>query len=111
MAVGHWAREPVQVRGRSTQYRPYIIQSVKRSIACEKRDRPVPTVYMVYRNDRETKSTLPDLVGSCNYLKTTDAEMQLVEMMGMAEDAEGEGITHTMRMMGLGKQYNVHLSK
>ena len=49
-----------------------------------------------------------DIVGSYIYFKTTQTGWQLARVVGLAEDAESMSLPHTIKMLDLGKQYNVH---
>ena len=44
------------------------------------------------------------------YFKTTRAGWQLARVM-VAEDAESKELPHTIKLLDLGKRYNVHLSE
>ena len=53
----------------------------------------------------------PDIVGSSIYYNTTNTGWQLAKLVGLAEDAESKSLPLTIKMLDLGKQYNVRLSK
>ena len=45
------------------------------------------------------------------YLKTTRAGWQLARVVMVAEDAESKELPHTIKLLDLGKRYNVHLAE
>ena len=112
LVMRNCAGEPVQVRMNNTKYRRYRVQVANRAIAREKGRRHVPTGYIVCCVVRARPSLYsPDIVGSYIYFKTTHAGWELARVVGLAEDAESKSLPHTIMMLDLGKQYNVHLSK
>ena len=44
------------------------------------------------------------------YFKTTRAGWQLARVVMVAEDAESKELPHTIKLLDLGKRYNVHLA-
>ena len=68
-------------------------------VCCDIRGRPGILVY-----DRE-------IIGSYIYFKTTRAGWQLARVVMVAEDAESKELPHTIKLLDLGKRYNVHLSE
>ena len=45
------------------------------------------------------------------YFKTTRAGWQLARVVMVAEDAESKELPHTIKLLDLGKRYNVHLAR
>ena len=81
-------------------------------MAHEKGERHVLKGYKLCCDDRERPECFsPDIVGSYIYYNTTNAGWQLAKVVGLAEDAESKSLPHTIKMLDLGKQYNVRLSK
>ena len=112
LVVTYCAGEPLQLRGDNTKYRRYRVQVAKRAIARETGERHLPTGYMVCCDVRARPSLYsPDIVGSYIYFKTTHAGWQLARVVRLAEDTKRKSLPHTIRMLDLGKEYNVHLSK
>lgn len=50
-------------------------------------------------------------VMDCTHKEAVHLGWQLSRVVGVAEDAESKSLPHTIKMLDLGKQYNVHLSK
>lgn len=111
LVSSYWAGEPVQVKGENAKYRRYRVQVAKRAIACAKGARHVLQGYFLCCDTRERPGLYsPDIVGSYIYFNTTPTGWQLARVVGIAEDAESVTLPHTIKMLDLGKQYNVHLS-
>ena len=107
--VKYWAGEPVQVGGGNAKYRQHRVQLAKRAIAREKG--AVPPGYFVCCDTRERPGLYsPDIVGSYIYFNTTKTGWQLSRVVGVEEDAESKDLPHTIKMLDLGKQFNVKLS-
>ena len=109
--VRYWAGGPVQVKGENAKYRRYRVEIARRAMARAKGERHVPTGYFVCCDTRERpKLYAPDIVGSYIYFKTAQAGWQLARVVGVEEDGESKSLPHTIKMLDLGKQYNVRLS-
>ena len=52
-----------------------------------------------------------DMIGSYIHFTTSRAGWQLARVVMVAEDAESKKLPHTIKLLDLGKRYNVHLSK
>ena len=50
-------------------------------------------------------------VGSYIYFNTSRAGWQLARVVMVAEDAESKELPHTIKLLDLGKRYNVHLAE
>ena len=108
----YWAGDPIQVGGENAKYRRYRVQLAKRTLASAKGERHVATGYKV-RCDTRGRPRIYDreIIGSYIYFKTTRAGWQLARVVMVAEDAESKELPHTIKLLDLGKRYNVHLSE
>ena len=102
----------MQVKGENAKYRLYRVEMARRAVARAKGERHVPAGYFVCCDTRERPRLYsPDIVGSYIYFNTTHTGWQLARVVGIAEDAEIMSLPHTIKMLDLGKQYNVNLSQ
>lgn len=53
----------------------------------------------------------PDIVGSYIYFISIHTGWQRARAVGIAEDAESKSLPHSIKVLDLGKQYNVNLSQ
>ena len=88
------------------------MQLAKRTLACSKGERYVATGHKVCCDTRGRPGLYDrDMIGSYIYFKTYRAGWQLARVVVVAEDAESKELPHTIKLLDLGKRYNVHLSK
>ena len=106
----YWAGEPVQVGGENAKYRRYRVQLAKRLLACASGGRHVAKGYKVCCDVRGRPGIYSrDILGSYIYFKTSRAGWQLARVVMVAEDAPNKTLPHTIKLLDLGKRYNVHL--
>ena len=91
------------------------MQLAKRSLASAKGERHVATGYKVCCDTRGRPRIYDrEIIGSyipLVYFKTTRAGWQLARVVMVAEDAESKELPHTIKLLDLGKRYNVHLAE
>lgn len=88
------------------------MQLAKRILACGKGERYVSTGYKVFCDTRGRPGIYyRDILGSYTYFKTSRAGRQLARVVMVMEDAESKDLPHTIKLLDLGKRYNVHLSE
>ena len=109
----YWAGEPLQVGGENAKYRRLRVQPAKRNLACARGERHAATGYKVCCNTRGRPGTYDrDIIGSYMYFKTTHNGWQLARVVMVAEeDAPNQAFPHTIKLLDMGKRYNVHLHK
>ena len=102
----------MQVGGENARYRRYRVQLTKRTLARSKGERYVATGYKFCCDTRGRPGLYDrDMIGSYIYFKTYRAGWQLARVMMVAEDAESKELPHMIKLLDLGKRYNVHLSE
>lgn len=112
VVVRYWASEPKQVGGENAKYRRFRVQQAKRAVACVKGKRHVAPGYKLCCDTRgRPKLYDPDIVGSHIYFKTMQAGWQMARVVAVAEDGPSVGLPHTIKMLDMGKNFNVHLSE
>ena len=88
------------------------MQLAKRTLASAKRGRHVATGHKVCCDTRGRPRIYDrEIIGSYIYFKTTRADWQLARVVMVAEDAESKELPHTIKLLDLGKRYNVHLAE
>ena len=109
----YWAGDPVQVGGENAKYGRYRVQLAKRTLACANGERYVATGYKVCCDTRGRPGIYDrDIIGSYMYFKTSHAGWQLARVgMMVAEDSESKELPHTIKLLDLGKRYNIHPSE
>ena len=105
------AGDPVRVRGGNAKYRKYIVQLAKHTFASANGERHVDTGNKVCCDTRRRLGIYDrDIFGSSIFFKTTRAGGQLVSVVMVAEDAESKELPHTIKILDVGKRYDVHHS-
>ena len=88
------------------------MQLAKRTLARAKGERHVATGYKVCCDTRGRPRIYDrEKIGSYIYFRTTRAGWQLARVVMVAEDAERKELPHTIKLLDLGKRYNVHLAE
>ena len=112
MVSRYWAGEPVQVGGENARHRRYRVQLTKRTLAGANSKIFVAAGYKVCCDTRGWPGIYArDIIGPYTYFKTSRAGWYLVRVVMVPEDAESKELPHTIRLLGLGKRYKVHLTK
>ena len=88
------------------------MQVAKRTVARAGGTRHVARYYKVCCDTRgRPRLYHTEIIGSYVYFKTNDAGWQFARVVGVAEDGESKQFPHTIKMLDMGQQFNVHLSK
>ena len=83
----------------------------KRTLASANGERHVATGYKVFCDTRgRPRISDRKIIGSYIYFNTTRAGWQLARVVKVAEDAESKELPRTIKLLDLGKRYNVHLA-
>ena len=106
----YWAGDPVQVGRENEKYLRYRVHLAKRTLASANGERHVATGYKVFCDTRgRPRISDRKIIGSYIYFNTTRAGWQLARVVKVAEDAESKELPRTIKLLDLGKRYNVHL--
>ena len=88
------------------------MQLAKRTLACANGERYVATGYKVCCDNRGRPGIYErDIIGSHIYFKTSRAGWQLARVVMVADDAGSKELPHTIKLLDLGKRYDVHFTE
>ena len=108
----YWAGDPVQVGEENAKYRKYKVQLAKRTLASANGERNFASGYRVCCDTRgRPRKYDRKIIGSNIYFKRTRACWQLTRVVMVAEDVESKDLPHTIKLLDMGKRYNVYLAE
>ena len=106
----YWMDNPRMDKPDNSKYRKYRINLARRTEARERGEMFVAQGYELRSNATAGPHVYdPQIVGCYIYYRTQKAGWQLAQVMGLQEGAAAQQRPHTLRMLDLGKRYNVHL--